>query len=580
VEKSREIRWRVAAYFMDGTGAFGIAVLFILLAGVSFSHAFHRQEAERATFHKLLATRSEPFRNEEYQVAASVLMLAISEQIADTKADFCDTPGLKDVYVQMLREFEKSLPKHGETAATLRTCEQSSKRVWQLGASDFHVRLPRPRSGDTCKTYSRVVAADWEKVFDLSRQAVELVSRERSFKTVYFVSRDGLLVSRGAAKVEEIPETHVMQGGSYARAVLAEDPAYVCKDAQMPQSYKTQPYLDVTGVGVVETVCTRMKVGDDLGAFCVDRAWDRSVITKALLRLEHAFTSHSVYYTKGESNSTFYACRRDCLAKPATGAIVGDLRKWIDEDPTARKSIVSRASQFTPDSEGANAPPYLIVPARLLNTLELGPTQEAIVLIPRRAAVIEVAYLSLGLLMLIIAGAVIFYSQARQRERARLTILNGLPIAVIVTRGSRAGYARIARRGLRPWLHISLSRMFGYLPSTDVFDEAPFDEILFANPAAESLLDQKLPRFPRASLVLKGIEPTHVFRFLDWLRGADEIDYRRESSSRDIARTSDYHVTLMRGRHRGRRVRIIGTWIRRANGDVDTFGVIWKVKEP
>ena len=200
-------------------------------------------------------------------------------------------------------------------------------------------------------------------------------------------------------------------------------------------------------------------------------------------------------------------------------------------------------------------------------------------LVPRDAEVIALPRLLLGLLMLVIAAALVFRSTARQRERERLRTLHGLPTPGVVTRGTRQQPTAPWRHRLLRWVGQRLGIVLGPLP--DNLPAANAGEILFANAAAESLLGAKLPRFPRNTRIgflTRGVESDRPRYFTEWLHGNDLALYERETAKRHTFEASEYELHLSLGNTHCR-VRVKGEWLRRANGDMDSFGVLEVISE-
>lgn len=585
---SPELKWRVVAYVMDGTGAYLVAVVLLLVAGWFFARAFHPQERARKEFHRLLTARSEPYRGEEYQVAGT----AVTSELATGFDPGCPDPEELTILADLRKALENLLS--GVPRCLAGTTQAPDRAVPWLPIStvSFGLELRRPSACNTS-----VVAT--ETALDSFAAAAAFVAANRA-RTVtphvlkyFFISANGVTLAPRETLVP-VRGTHPLQAANYVREVLERKEADLlsCRGAGV---YVSSPYLDITGDGLVQTVCLPVagKNRGMVGAVCADRAPDADRVRATWSRLQPLFDAKSVIIGKG-AGIDVEPCTlpSDCRAGTADEALVATVKTrlkrnedFADEDPEKLR-VRDASTWLLPPEDGGrdgSSSSLLLVPVRRIATKGSNAADkfEAIVLKPRVSDVIELGQLMLGLCALIAAGAVVFYSSARQRERERLRVLHGLPMPVVVTRGMR----RQPTGGWRARAALALVRRLGFTQSFDDHssDDSDFDVILFANAAAESLLDEKLPRFPRATramFLVRGVEALRVHRLADWFEGNDRERYLQNTKKREFESVSSYNLRLKRGKHRGHRIRLTGSRLRRANGDIDTFGILEDLSAP
>jgi hypothetical protein len=558
-----DLRWRIMAYVTDGTGSFFIAVAAILIAGIFFSKAFQKSERVRRTFQALVRHESEPYRGETFQVAAAAVLTHLEQETplsrfisvaADSSCDSTTASTLEASLSKIQGAFQKVACKPGRFVA-------------ERGNLDVRDAETRCSMSSIREAAERV---DW----------AALAERDGSVTKRYFISMHGLTYSTPRGLLRELPQHHPFHGASYVREVLKGKSSLTCirRNGNQLNIYRTKPYIDITGDGLVQTYCSPVYMAADakdmiVGAYCIDVGLPIDTIRDSVKSLDHVFDARSVILTAQGARK----CNHDCKFRldSALPKTLQEIQNYVKSSFDQHHSVFQQVDGFQGSSGYV-----LLVPARRLpkpvpQTFGQESEIEAIVLTPIDVNVIELAHLMLGLVLLIAAGAVVFLSSARQRERERLRILHGLPIPVVVTRGSRVPRHGPRRVRLVKWIARRL-----WLGPVTVEPASPtdrWDEILFANAAAESLLDRKLPRFPRAirpPMLRRSIEAVATAYLHQWLQGEDRKRYAAESEGRAFGQESEYEVTLMIGRNKYTKIKIRGAWIRRANGDIDTFGVI------
>lgn len=592
----QDLRWRAVAYFMDGTGSYAIAVLAIVATGVMFSSAFHSNDKERRTFHQLVGQSSEPFRGEVYQVANAAVMLEVERAVASptwprawggagtasaaSGPSFCES-GEPAAFAGVVRALEqpRTAPAVSLEPCNDAVCGANTGGFWYHRSDDGLVRVPP--WGHNQDTANRWLAdLPWSSHLAYYHKA----SGAASVKTMYYILPSGAFSISDASKASMLPGLHPLQGASYVRGALSSKPQPICA-GQGLVGYRTRPYIDLVGEGLIETICAPVipaGVPEANGVFCVDRGLPERAIADALVRLQHIFRIYSIVLVKEGGQVRVEDCGESLPGACSLAVSSGSARAAMDDLEQARKEGMWIPSvtetQRVPDQGGGRDDYMIVLPARQFGTQGGAVYVEAIVLIPKKNGVVDLGRLTIGLIFLVVAGATVFYSLARQRERARLAILQGLPMPVLVTQGDGRSFAR----GLRVRIVRALARALR-LTGVEVASDGQADRILFANAAAESLLDTKLPRFPNSSR-LRGLirmaEVEETRRLQEWFSGSDRETYLRQTKMREAGEETEYELTLVLGRYRGRRVRIRGTWIRRASGRVDSFGVLELKEQP
>ncbi|HTL34656.1 MAG TPA: hypothetical protein VL326_16120 [Kofleriaceae bacterium] len=538
------VLWRLKTALQDGVGWFCGAVLCLGFAGNCFSVSFHNRDLQKRTVEQLFRSHAQAGRDEPRGVVGSSLAAQFESTL-----DPCREPGML-AFIESLRRQIEQAPSN--VAVALHECPA------QLCASD-----PKPWIDDSKTSDLRIPTglATVAQTPATNARLLEIAARSLPIETIvaskvpekitaiYFVSPEGimrywpsgqLVGLRGDVNFAAAP--HVMNAGQEHMCSR-----YIGLDRVGALS---APYLDLTGAGVVRTACQPITAtAPQNGVLCFDVKPSEQELEERLadLRSTLEIQRADVMLPAAQLEPTVAFCSRDakdpasqCNAldpvdEPRRDRVRKELLDWLQSGPHSRRPPLGKIADLA--TEGT------------VVVLHRKPTQdnpsfperlEVAIIRLRDLEVIELPPLLAGLALMVAAAVLVFLAHWRHRRRQQMGILRSAPVGVLVT----------MRREVKD----------------DKGTKGKRAVVYFGNDRAESILNRELPRLQL---------DTRSLTFVDVPDEKQQDILKKHDKLRQYWIESSYDLAVGKTK-----LRVTGSPLQLANGELATYGVIMLADEP
>lgn len=568
----RTFAWRLAAFIHEGFGAFVASVLLLALSAILFHEAFARSVAQGEEAKKVLVAEQEPYRGEKYPTVASILIQDANGLDCTKTPDWSHQKQI--VLLEQLKRAYVTSPQ-GEDCAPVR-CLDPACNNGELPAGwmdcipdsdDPKTRCPQTANGGSASAGSgsagsgsagsgsastpserrnsdfRMPTGDIGAVTndcnDSARldAAVETTHALRTFPSVYRISAQGSIRIAPRGRLVGVGSHHFWGSASYFQELIEDQSPCVHPDGE--KIVITRPYLDLVGLGAVQTACI-LVTDRDLkrstkpnadGIICVDFQIETKPKSE-LLRVDTLKATVGIHGTE-----------RTVRLEP-TSRVSEDIKRDVTELLRKGGGQSSGGLGGLTKVGGGDALAVVVRESQVGTSTQYSALEIAIVY-TRVVNAVSVPLLAIGVLALGLAGGVAALAMLRARRRAAVQILRGLPEAVI-----------------------SVDDTTG--------------KVLFGNSCAESLLNAPLPSGETGWLVRRllrrsGVDliPDSTPMFRRFVHSDDHPILDMNTAARARWVTSTYEVRL----RSGERIEVTGAPIRRPDNSIDSFGILRPVRE-
>ena len=315
--------WRGASIaFSDGQGTYLVSLLLLGAAAVFLHAAMTPEWRYRDELKKLINVKQEDFRGETHPVLSAGLL-------PGALWNMCEDKELAKELDDAIEEFARSLAAPGGLApdasagpdagvdpaagagvdagvdpdagpradAPLSDCDdpRCPNKTPDLGFSRTDNRtestlivpstvassLDNPQRTMSLVLASRVLEGQWNRM-------KKSYPSHSSLRAMYFIDLLGDLRYVPRWTQAAIPAHRTFAGASYVYQALSRGVQEVCSGTHQAT---TLPYLDLTGIGVIETLCRPIKLGEPIkpgasvvGTLCFDIAPPEAVVRDALIQ--------------------------------------------------------------------------------------------------------------------------------------------------------------------------------------------------------------------------------------------------------------------------------------------------------
>jgi hypothetical protein len=565
---------RIGNAASDGLGPF-VAVMFLLAIATVAVHMARRPAVDRTKeLHALLTAQEEPYRPEQHPTIAaavfgttsySVCKEPVFKLIQEVHAVFQAHYGGNDVNPADYPALHDAAPTDTwarRVAAKYDMIPEGKSRDGQIEYADTSttssLRIPTGLSWFIgTKTPERSLDLVAERSAQLE-SFIELVtpSAHSSFVALYFISMEGVL--RRIPHIDiPLPPERVFNGTGYMYGALkGTRPA--CKETNS-YGYETLPYLDLTGGGVVVTLCYPVQEGATIeGVFCADVAVPEDKVQAQLAARKPLFDLALAMVDvngKGVVDRKLICGLDEIRCLPA-----------LEVERYSRREIESAIDEWSESIEHA-------VPAGAAEVKTLKNGIYAAVIAERRRPNKTNQY------------DIVFLRPGSPPQRAFWPV--AIAILSVLAGGFVAAYYR-ARRDRRQEAAFARGLQVGVIRVSSSKEEKYKDAIIGANDRAEEVLNRMLPRFGLAGARSSG----PLVKFSELLDNANRLLVRKDGQwsnleyddlapLRERGVWSEYYAKLKDQRlpEQERWIRVLGSPLRQPDHSFETFGVVETVEK-
>jgi len=421
--------------FSDGQGTYLVAMLLLGAAALFLHRAMMPDRKYRAALEKLIVAEQEPYRGETHQVlSAGVLLGPPWDPCGESERDLRDS--LTTIANDFKTKLNAAIARRGEHH--LHKCEHREGGcptptpdlgdAWTNDDTESTVIVPSTLGKTVADSpAARSVLTASQVLEKLPAYGIHYKS-ESALQATYFIDLLGDL--RYVPRWPDhriIPAHRSFDGASYVYDALSNAAMEKCGNTTF---VKTRPYVDLTGRGVVHTLCDRITSSERparvLGTLCFDVSPPLRYVKAGLEAASALFDLHLARRPVPRTGETtrFEPCE---MFKEGCPAFLQQL-----SPPELTLLEIQWRSPDTSDAAGASAIRMLAGEEYFGTTIAKdGETEYVLFGRHARAAEADIGTTIMMALFVVLACLLVAVGVERKARRLDVTLIRGLPVGVV-----------------------------------------------------------------------------------------------------------------------------------------------------